>query len=781
MNHRFALALGGLLFFFSFDASAEVELAYDDGVANGTLRDLQVDDIELTRMTPEHPAELISVQLYFASGGCRARVFVWGDNGGNAADVEQVFYETEVDVEAEGWLELELPAGAVMLNPPQHFYVGHILTGDPTCRLSWDGSGSDEPRSLARISGGWYTIIDGLEPPRAIDALIRATVRYFDIIEDGDFEEVTEAAGLPAGMSRMAWGDFDDDGDDDLLVNGNRLFRNESDGTFAEVTEAAGIGDRPTNGGLWADYDNDGHLDFYATVSSYLPTCTRDEDCLYCTLRSNPDGSRECDQMQYDYECVDGHCTPPSGEQRHDLLWHNEGDGTFSEVSEEAGVFDFLPTEAAAWADYDGDGFVDLYVANYETPGSWVNGVIGRGTPDILWHNEGDGTFRDVSDDAGIYPFAYHQCGRGVSWVDFDLDGDQDLFVVNYRLDFNYFFENTGDGAFEYIGHDNGTAGVNIGGNYGHSIGATWGDVENDGDWDLFIANLAHPRFIEFSDKSMLYINGGGPQFAFDDARESAGITFSETHSNPAFGDYDNDGFIDLFITDIYVGYRSFLYRNNGDVTFTDVTYPSGVNVDNGWGAAWADYDRDGRLDLVTRTLWHNQTPNAGHWLEVQLRGTDSNRSAIGAIVTVTAAHSMMELGRTMMRQVEGGSGTGVQSSMTLHFGLGDATSIEEVTIRWPSGLVESYDDVDIDQVVLWREGDEPPEGDGGPDGGPDGGSDGGVDAGPGGGDLALRWAIGGPGCSCAVGSDAGAQGRSLLALLVLLAAGALVLRRRPS
>lgn len=733
----------------------EVELAYDDGAPSGTLTSLSEGDIELTRFTPAHPAELLSVRLHFADTGCRAKVFVWADNGGNAADVEQVLWQTEVDVEAEGWLELELPAGAVTLDPPRHFYVGHQLGPAPACQLSWDASGADETRSLARIDGSWYHISAGSGSDQTIDALVRARVRYFDVLERRAFEEVTAEAGLPAGMRRMAWGDYDDDGDDDLLVNGGRLFRNEGDGTFVEVTDEAGVGGRSTNGGVWADFDNDGWLDFYATVNNYLPPCESDDDCLWCTLRSNPDGSRECDEVQRDHHCVEGRCTPPSGERLHDLLWHNEGDGSFTEVSIEAGApHDYLPTEAAAWGDYDGDGLVDLYVANYETPQGWVEGRLSVGTRDALWRNLGDGAFEDVTAEVGLGGFVTEHCGRGVSWADFDLDGDLDLYVANYRLQFNYFYENLGEGTFEYIGHDNGTAGQAVSGSYGHSIGAAWADVENDGDWDLFVANLAHPRFIEFSDKSLLYLSGGAPGFEFEERRAEAGITYSETHSNPSFGDYDNDGDPDLFITDVYVGYLAFLYRNEGDGTFTDVTYPSGIDVDNGWGSAWADYDLDGDLDLVTRSLWRNRGASSGHWLEVRLRGTTSNAAAIGAVVQVTAGSG------TMMRQVEGGSGTGVQSSLALHFGLGEAEAVDELVLRWPSGLEERYLGLEADQRLLYWEGGEPP---GEPDGGADGGVEPDADRGVGSFDAT------GGGCQVAAGRSGSA---AVLGLLGLVAAG---------
>jgi hypothetical protein len=741
------------------------DLAYDDGAPTNRLSTVAAGDIEAVRMVPEHPAELVSLRMFFVAGGCTAHIAVWPDNGGNAPDDTRTLWETDLAIPGRGWLTIDVPAGAVTLDPPVNFYVGHVLQ-DPFCQLAWDSTGSAESHSSARLGGAWYTIVDagGL----GIDALARATVNYFDVRTEFDFVDVTATAGTPNGMGRMAWGDYDGDGDDDLLVDGGRLYRNDGDGAFTDVTAGAGIGDRGTNGGVWADYDNDGHLDFYATVYSMLPDCTDASDCVWCTIISNPDGSYTCGETHTDHTCVDGICMPPSGTRSHDILWHNEGDGTFTDVSEAAGrPYDFFPSEAAAWGDYDNDGFVDLYVANYEKPVEWANGVLGAGTQDKLWHNNGDGTFTEATAAANL-PTIAPMCGRGVAWNDYDRDGDLDLYVSNYRLDPNRFFRNNGDGTFTEIGGTNGTRGIGTTDNFGHTIGSTWGDVENDGDWDLFAANLAHPRFIDFSDKSMLYINGGTPDFNFTDAREAAGITYSETHSNPAWGDYDNDGFIDLFLTDIYVGYRSFLYRNEGDVTFRDVTYPSGLVVDNGWGCAWADYDGDGKLDLAARQLWHNRKADTGHWLELRLRGTDSNAAAIGAQVEVTAG------GHTMLRQVEGGSGTGVQNSLTLHFGLGDAVTADSVAIHWPSALVETYVDVAADQIVSYVEGEWTPGGDAG-DGGDDeadGAGDGPSEAGDGGGNA------GGSGCSCrttAVSPHAG------LLLGLCSFAALLVLRRRPT
>lgn len=716
-----------------------VELAYDDGVPAGRLTNLAPGDIEVTRMNPEHPARLDSVRLLFWTPHCRAHVFVWADNGGNAPDLDRPLVVFDATVDASGWLHRDVSPAGVDMDPPKPFYVGHEVDDASPCALAWSLQGSTEVRSLARLAGNWYSISDG--QGGVLDAMVRATVSYHDVIDQPWFSDVTEQIGLPVGMRRLAWGDYDNDGDPDLLVSGRLLFRNDQ-GRFTDVTDQAGIGDVPANGGVWADYDNDGNLDFYATVNDFHKTCSGNEDCVYCSLTTNPQGASVCDQYFHDWTCRDGLCTPPSGDRAHDVLWRNNGDGTFTDVSEQAGrPYDYFPTEAAAWADFDNDGFVDLYLANYEVPPTWVEGARGVGTPDYLWKNNGDGTFTDVSEQAGIRAYPDDQCGRGVAWADFDQDGDLDIYVANYRLDFNFLWENQGDGTFWNVASETGTAGVLIQGAFGHSIGADWSDFDNDGDWDLFVANLAHPRFIEFSDKSMLYQSEGPPGFHFTDIREQAGITYSETHSDPAWGDFDNDGWQDLFVTDVYEGYFAFLYHNQADGTFRDVTYPSGIHFDNGWGCTWADLDGDGKLDLVSRRAWHNDKPDTGHYLALHLTGNPSNRAAIGAQVRLSAG------GLTMLRQVSGGRGTGNQNPLTLHFGLGSADRVDQLVVTWPSGCVETYRDIQADQRIELLEG--ASEADAATDAGLDGGLDGGLDAGPETDGATGLPAAGGGGCSC--------------------------------
>ncbi|MGQ9582929.1 MAG: PKD domain-containing protein [Thermoplasmatota archaeon] len=499
------------------------------------------------------------------------------------------------------------------------------------------------------------------------------------------FVNATAEAGL-AGVSGsfFAWGDYDRDGHQDLLVDGKRLFRSSGppSWTFAEVTARAGIGGSGANTGCWADYDNDGLLDIYCPSGGW----STDFSPLW------------------------------------DILWRNRGDGTFENATDAAGhVTDTFPSVAAGWADYDRDGFVDIYVANYE------NSSMTSYYPDVLWRNRGDGTFENATAAAGVWEGEEPRPGRGVSWCDFDNDGWADIYVCNYRLRANYLYRNNRDGTFTDVAEERGVEGeptTRLGQTYyGHSVGSAWSDIDNDGDFDLWVSNLAHKDLYRgpICDDSELYRSGGaGGGYIFESARAGSGIPVKrvgggedELFVGCAWGDYDCDGYEDLFIPQIYddVPYAySLLFHNNGNGTFTDVTLEAGVRVWDTYGGCWCDYDEDGDLDLVTggkgeeaagapheTHLFKSTLNDAGGatWLEIDLEGTRSNAAAIGARVLASAG------GATQMREVQGGMGAhSMQNSMRLHFGFPRSPASADIKVIWPDGSSQELGAVALNRVL---------------------------------------------------------------------------------
>ena len=460
---------------------------------------------------------------------------------------------------------------------------------------------------------------------------------------------------VPLTYTRVALADYDNDGLLDILLNGKHIFKNEGDWMMHTVSDSGAVASLASNGGLWADFNKDGTLDFMS-------------------ISHNAEGNGEA-------------------------LLKGQGNGHFVKVNERAGEIDNgYPTEGAAFIDIDGKGFPSLYLANYET---WQQR---SGYPDNFFYNYG-GYFSDQSLKRGFLLPEYTQepglAGRGVAPADFDNDGKQEILVTNYRLNRNFLFKQV-DSLFIDIAALYGVTGQYKNAYYGHSIGADWGDIDNDGDLDLFVANLAHPRYIEISDISQLLRNDGLQQrivgadtlyyWQFTDITKAAGITYDELHSEPLFFDADNDGDLDLYITSVYENERSYLYRNNGDSTFTDITWLSGARVYNGWGCAAGDLDRDGKLDLVigsgsgTAILANvSSSPYKSILLKPihKGRGIDllpvnndmpkhPNSPAFGTRVLLWKENARGERSE-LIRELSSAKGTTTQNAPELHFGLGDA------------------------------------------------------------------------------------------------------------
>ena len=525
--------------------------------------------------------------------------------------------------------------------------------------------------------------------------------------EQVSFTNVSIQAGLSGVRGdNLAWGDYNNDGFLDLLVRGNvsrgtMLFENRGPPNYAfeDVTGDVGIDCRGYS--IWGDYDNDGNLDFF---------------------------------------CADFG----------DTLWHNEGPPHYrftNVTSNDMYYKDNAPSEAAAWFDYDNDGLLDIYCTCWTKPNytdySWPN----YGMPDHLWHNNGDGTFTDVTQAAGVYRNNPAHAAMSIAICDYNDDGWQDVYVGNYHLCPNYLWENQGDGTFiDVAGPED--ADVDGDGDYyqgsgpyhGHSAGCAWGDFDNDLDMDLWVSNLAHKDDERsgmnrgaFCDDSQLLDSSGAPDYRFRDIRADAGIPITpsgtviydnegngywkdEDYFGCTWGDYDNDGDLDIWIPQVktYSFWDwCYLWRNNGDRTFTDQAETLGIRVWSNTGAAWGDYDNDGDLDLVTEGTYpfkgvrelhlFRNGGNTNHWLELDLRGTTANARAIGARI-------ILRTGETNMSRIIGGDsgGHGFQNSPIVHFGLDGADMVDHLEIRWPGGDSTELFHVPADQRLVVTQGDGP-------------------------------------------------------------------------
>ncbi len=350
------------------------------------------------------------------------------------------------------------------------------------------------------------------------------------------------------------------------------------------------------------------------------------------------------------------------------------------------------PTTAAAWWDMDGDGFLDLYLSNFNCWSDYSHFA------DTVWHNERDGTFTEWTGMRGLYGLDdYKTASRGASPIDRDQDGDIDIWVNNYVLERNLHYDNVGRGTFVENGRGVGLAGhpVEVGMGryyYGHTIGTAWGDLDGDGDFDAIAANLAHPRFWDFSDKTEVRIQNADGDFEDIQGEWStplgdAGIRYQETHSVPQLGDFDHDGALDLVITETYDGRPTDFYWGRGDGTFELDVFSTGLDFTGGWGIAAADVDGDGDLDLATSAgLYRNTQDAGGSWMQVRAVGNlGSNRGGYGATVRLETSE------RIFVRHVSGGNGQGGQDDAMVHFGLGDLLEIDAIEVDFPGTGTTRY------------------------------------------------------------------------------------------
>jgi hypothetical protein len=526
-------------------------------------------------------------------------------------------------------------------------------------------------------------------------------VTFADIARTAGINFVHDNAATPEKYliesmgAGCAWIDYDQDGLMDLyLVNGaatkaytpkhpltGALYRNSGDGTFKDETKSAGVGAEGLFGMGVAvgDYDNDGFPDLFV--------------------------------LGYD-RCI---------------LFHNNGNGTFTDVTARAKVENRgLWASSAAWFDYDKDGFLDLVIANYvdwtpernfhcgdQGPGmrSYCHPNVFHGQPARLYHNNGDGTFTDASRTSGVGEKASN--GLGVVTLDYNNDGWQDVFISDDAQP-NHLFHNKGDGTFREVAYLAGAA-VSGDGQMEAGMGVDAADTTGSGRLDLYITHLDMQL-------NRFYRNLGDE--TFNDATMASKVGY-DTYQMSGFGtrflDYDNDGAVDLFVANGHVMDNIQLYhpdttyaepkqmfRNIGRGRFENVSSWLGPDMQKphvSRGAATGDFDNDGDLDILVSgcgqrpQLLRNDGGNANHWLEIFLIGTRSNRDGVGARVKVTAGDLVQ------YDQRKGGMSYQSAQDPRLHFGLGQRVQVDSVEIVWPSGLISKLGPLKSDQIISVKEG----------------------------------------------------------------------------
>jgi hypothetical protein len=522
-------------------------------------------------------------------------------------------------------------------------------------------------------------VLQGQTPhPIFMDVTQKSGIRFDHCMGDKKLSNILEATG-----SGCAFFDYDGDGKMDLyVVNGcylegisdpkspfkgvrmtSHLYHNNGDGTFTDVTEKAGVANQNHYGmGCQVgDYDNDGHPDLY--VTNYGKN----------------------------------------------ILYHNNGNGTFTDVTDKAGVGVNKWSTGSAWFDYDKDGYLDLFVANYlefdpeyrlfYEADIYPGPLAYPAQTSVLFHNNHDGTFSDVTEKTGVNKKGR---GMGVLTVDYDDDSWPDIFVANDATA-NFLYHNNGNGTFTEIGL---TAGVAFGqnGNASASMGGDWRDYDMDGKLDLLVPAMGY---------NALYRNLGKSAFQEMAVETGLAIISGQYWSwGGKFLDYDNDGYVDVMVVNgdghrLTETQEAILAKNipgrNGKRVFQDVANQSGPCFEMktvARGLAIGDFDNDGDLDVFVlninqpSVLIRNDGGNRNNWIMLDLAGTKSNRDGFGAKVTVRAG--------TLVQVDEKKSGTSYLSSSDprMHFGLNKLTKVDEVTIKWPSGITQRLRDLKANQVV---------------------------------------------------------------------------------
>jgi enediyne biosynthesis protein E4 len=620
--------------------------------------------LQCARFTPRAPGFVKSVIIYFGGPGTgSATILLYGHEAGShipflgpsgyagATKAQATFNKTVAGTQA-ALFNLPTPLWVTgnqfwigIGNLPANMYVLSDTTQiPPTCTAGQ--SGGDFYRQVLFGTGGQIAV-----GPRAY--AIDVIMDYPALSSPQYFRDATASVGLPTNLSNgsTAFADFDNDGYLDFLITG-RLFKNSAGTSFTEITAAAGLSGSP-RANAFVDIDNDGDLDI-----------------LFINNNAKS------------------------------VVFVNNGSGVCT--ARELSLPEIKAASSFSIADINNDGYPDLFVGQL-----WS--VYDANGPDLLpnyflLNNKN----YDFTLQTGVCTTAIPRRSRGSEWVDFDNDGDLDLYVTNYFLEQDELYENDGNGNFTNVIDDKGiekivsTSPVY----YNHGTGVDWADYDNDGDMDLLLPQFMHPNLARNGyEGTAIYRNNGAPLYTFTDLWPNTGIEYEETHAGGAFGDVNNDGLPDIMMS-VYYGCRyADFYLQLADHTYENKTFEFGLeNLTSGEDLAFVDFDNDGRLDLAFADngqfrLFKNHYATANSYVELNLVSTTANKHAVGARVYVFAG------GVQYMQEVVNGRGQRVEKPLRLHFGLGTATKVDSVLVGWPGKAGREKFGVAINSIKTLTEG----------------------------------------------------------------------------
>ncbi len=700
-----------LILFVCFNANASlIEIKNDNGIVGGIVynssRNLWE---ESTVLTPDGPCNVKTIRIYLSGNTpCKDTLWICGfPTAGNLWPTEYIWsYNSlinpiEIDYSGvPGWIDVDVSGSGLRSDGIDKIVVQHTMkpagpyftydSDGKSSAMSWYTDPFTPNPNFYDIAGTLHYIPSG-------DYMVRLEVEYD--FPDADrsslppqpkFVNMNQAMGISGG-GEISIVDFNQDGWDDMAIGGS-IFQNDYAITnqFLNVSAQLGIGSAA--GTNWADFDNDGDIDVYVMRNGQYDFDKRmvlNQDKIY-----RNDGNGHYSAIQTDAIFQKPYPNPSSD---FFLANHFENNDYFNPYN----------TCTPFWLDYNSDGLPDLFIANKRIE---IAGKPEIFTPDEIWLNMGNGKFANKRTDANLEigePYipgssgsigGYYDC-YGAAACDYNNDDLADIFVATYRLAPDNLYNNLGNESFVDVGPQTGAQGnpTLVPYYFGHGMGCSWGDFNNDGYTDLCVGNLAHTdsRGL-YSNPSLIFKNLGPNQnYKFNEVHFQMGLKFHEGNAGACWVDFDNDGWLDLWHGKYSGGYGTF-YLNQGppDYKLKDITWLINTFIDNPWEGVRLDFDNDGDEDMLIKgQLLRNDLPHKGQWVELRLKGNPAegvSNDALGTKVTVYAQ------GKSFYREIYGtAAGThSTQNSSCFHFGIGNAQSIDSITILYPNKKVHKIVDI---------------------------------------------------------------------------------------